>query len=762
MSRLRIRGYTDRPSVAPGESLSVHISCDDPGTYEAQLVALKNGDPNPDGPGHKETLVDNDANGRYPAVWKRTQAGGFVQVPDPQKKLAPSGSFTVHAFLSAMLPGHGTQCLISRWDEAAQSGWAVQVDEQGCLRLRVGDGTGAVRDVVSDKPLFVDTFYSVTCIYDEGEGTLTLRQTQVVNSTNSRFGLVFPLDGDTSVKADATLHPGEPSVPLVIAGQVEDATSERTWIINNFNGKIDSPSLFSGAASDEEMSSLERGESPQGLRPLARWDFSVGFGKNGIPSDDIVDVSGNECHGFCVNQPDRGMTGWNWEGREEVFKYCPEQYGALWFHDDSLDDARWEKDFDVHIPEGTPSGAYAMRLVQGKNVDWVPFFVRPPRGAATNRVLLLMPTFSYLAYANTQVMQNAATGQAIMGHFTVLEEIDLELNEYTDPYGLSTYDYHRDGRGCQYSSWRRPILNMRPKYTHEFGSVWQYPADLQLIDWLHSQGIDFDIATDHDLQEEGVDLFSRYNVVMTGTHPEYYSRQMIDGWEQYLAQGGRGMYLAGNGMYWIADQHPEKPWMVEIRKGEQGDQAWRARPGELYHGVSGERGGLWRMRGRSSAKVWGTVYTSHCLDVSVGFQQMPDARKPEISWMFEGIDEDEVIGDFGLVNNGAAGLEVDRYDQNLGTPPNALLVASSYSESRNWVLVPEEAYFAYSGMNAPENPLVRGDIVYFSSRNGGAMWSPASMTWCSSLQWNDYDNNVSTMTANVVRYFAQDGPLPEV
>src|SRR5262249_29412520 len=162
---------------------------------------------------------------------------------------------------------------------------------------------------------------------------------------------------------------------------------------------------------------------------------------------------------------------------------------------------------------------------------------------------------------------------AIMGHVAVLEETDLELNEQTGVYGLSTYDYHIDGRGCQYTSWRRPILNMRPRYRHEFGAVWQFPADLQLVDWLNAQGFDVDVV--HVLIAEGASLLARYNVVVTGSHPEYYTREMIEAWETYLAGGGRGMYLAGNCMYWIASQHPDKPWLAEIRKGEQGDQAWR-------------------------------------------------------------------------------------------------------------------------------------------------------------------------------------------
>ena len=89
-----------------------------------------------------------------------------------------------------------------------------------------------------------------------------------------------------------------------------------------------------------------------------------------------------------------------------------------------------------------------------------------------------------MAYANSQVMQNADSMQLTQGAFATLEDIDLEMHEARPLYGLSVYDLHADGHGVQYSSWRRPILNLRPHYKHEFGAFWQFPADLYIIDWL--------------------------------------------------------------------------------------------------------------------------------------------------------------------------------------------------------------------------------------------------------------------------------------
>ena len=41
---------------------------------------------------------------------------------------------------------------------------------------------------------------------------------------------------------------------------------------------------------------------------------------------------------------------------------------------------------------------------------------------------------------------------------------------------------------------------------------------------------------------------------------------------------------------------------------------------------------------------------------------MPDSFHKKLSWIFEGIGDKEIIGDFGLALGGAAGVEIDRYD----------------------------------------------------------------------------------------------------
>ncbi len=99
----------------------------------------------------------------------------------------------------------------------------------------------------------------------------------------------------------------------------------------------------------------------------------------------------------------RAMSGSNWSGQETDIRNALHEYGAIHFHDDDLDDARWQVDFEWRLPAQLTSGVYAARLRAGDSEDHIPFFVRPPRGEASASIAFLAPTNSYLAYANEQL-----------------------------------------------------------------------------------------------------------------------------------------------------------------------------------------------------------------------------------------------------------------------------------------------------------------------------------------------------------------------
>jgi len=278
---------------------------------------------------------------------------------------------------------------------------------------------------------------------------------------------------------------------------------------------------------------------------------------------------------------------------------------------------------------------------------------------------------------------------------------------------------------------------------------------------MEVKGYKYDVITDEDLDVEGEALLKPYKVIVTGSHPEYWSGPMLDGMQAYLEKGGRLMYLGGNGFYWVTSMDPEGKHTVEIRRRD-GTETWEAAPGEYYHSTTGEFGGLWRFRGRPPQQLVGVGFSAQGGDKGVPFRRQAGSLDPRASWIFDGIGPDELIGDhFSLVLGwGAAGSEVDRADSLLGTPPHALVLATAAGFSDVYQHVVEEVLQSGTKEGGTANPWVKGDMIYFEYPNNGAVFSSSSISWDGSLSYNNYDNAVSKVTGNVLKRFSSDQTLP--
>ena len=494
---------------------------------------------------------------------------------------------------------------------------------------------------------------------------------------------------------------------------------------------------------------------------IAYWDTTAGYTDAGI-GDRVLDTGPHGLHALGVNRPVRGQTGWNWNGRNDCFRLAPHEYGGIEFHNDALTDCRWTPTLALEIPADLRSGVYAIKLTAGDGPDagedYTPFVVRPAAPKAA--ICLLIPTASYLAYANITSAFDGALQQSITAMTPVLQDVDIEAYKNDVEFGLSTYDLHNDNAGVCHTSYRRPVINMRPKYRAPgIGAVWQFPADLSIVGWLEHHNYDYEVITDEDLHRDGVAALKPYRVVINGTHCEYYSERMLDATEDYLSEGGRLLYLSGNGYYWAVGFRDEEPWIMEVRKLEAGSRAWQARAGEHYLACTGERSGLWRHRNRAPQKLLGVGFTSEGMDASVPYRRMPDSYHGSVAWIFEGV-EGELFGDTGLSGGGAAGSEVDRYDLALGTPPHALILATSEPFTDNYPLVQEEVMFMTPGLGGTQHPHVRCDMVYFPTPRDGAVFSTSSIAWGSALPCGYFENSASRVMKNVLDAFAKPGRLP--
>ncbi len=781
---LRITGYSDRYSIRPGDDITFYVNSEKGEDYEAKLVRLIHGDTNPDGPGYKEEEIDAPFDGNHSGRNQKIHGGSYVIVPHDERMSV--SSFTIQAFIFPTTPTKGRQGILTKW--VNDTGYGLFVDDDGSLAVCVGDGSH-VHKLSSGKPLLRKVWYLAAASYDAESGEMCLYQEPVVTSANGGLGmaLLHPAEETTAEVSDSCrTGPGANDAPFLMAASTKVSDSGRSICgahykeavtpvglpeqCDTYNGKIDRPRLSDAALGKHEIDALARGFKgcPADLRRsvVGAWDFQANITKH-ISSTYIIDTSPNVLNGHAINLPARGMTGYNWTADEIVYHHAPEEYGAIHFHDDDIDDARWDADFSFTAPEGLKSGFYAARLRIGgeessATEDYIPFVVRPPKDQPSARVAVIIPTNSYLAYSNDNLATNSVVAQLLAGKVPLMQASDLYLNEHRE-YGLSTYSLHSDGSGVCYSSRLRPILNMRPKYRHWLSpSLWQLNGDLHLTDWLEAVGFDYDLHTDEDLDREGVALLNQYRVVLTGSHPEYSSEAMIDAYEAYQQQGGRWLYLGADGFYWCSQYHPDNGNIIEVRKGEAGTRAWTANPGEYNNAFDGKFGGMWRARGRIPSKVCGLTFTAYGFDVSSYYRREADSFRTECEWIFEGIGDDEIIGDFGLVGGGAAGLELDRYDLEFGTPHHGYLLARSEGHTDLMLQVNEEIHFACRGYygGGHENPQVRADMIYYKTPNDGAVFGPGSLVWCGSLSHNNYDNNVSKIMENVITGFLKDGPLP--
>jgi N,N-dimethylformamidase len=719
---LTLTGYSDKLYCRPGDTVAFKVNCEAAAEYHAEIVRIICGDTNPDGPGVKEVVVDASVNGVHPGRPQHIKAGSYVEVPS-RPVLENLESFSVQAYVWPTTPAKGVQGLITKWSDSA--GFALIVDEAGSVALKTGDG---VRDsvVTVGKPMQVRRWYRVGASLDAATRTVSVFQVPL-----------DPVPGiDDAGVVDARLeHQPKPHTgPLLFAAFPGPAAV--------FNGKIDSPRLWSDVEADDVVGA---------------WDFSAH-----MASQTAIDGSPNELHGAVVNFPARAMTGWNWTGEEMDFKRNPSQWGAIHFHDDDIYDAAWETDFELTVPETMTSGVYAARLRAAGAEEYIPFTVGPAPGKE-QRIALILPTASYLAYGNDHLGTDGGNGELLNNILNVLTPPDLFLNEHWE-YGGSLYDEHSDGSGICYSSRLRPLLQMRPKVQcllGGFGSskLWQFNADTHIVDWLDAKGFGVDVYTDEELHYAGYGLLEPYAVVLTGSHPEYTSTEMWEAYHDYRNRGGRLMYLGGDGFYWRIAFHPDCPGIIELRRAETGVRAWAAEPGEYYQGFDGRYGGLWLRLGRAPQKLVGVGFSCQGFDLSSHYRRNPDSFSPEVAFIFAGVDDDELIGDFGLIGGGAAGLELDRAGAELGTPPNAYILASSEQHTNAYYLVPEEFLETGPALGADENPNARADLVFFETPNAGAVFSVGSIAWAGSLSPNDYDNNVSRITENVLRRFLDPSPF---
>ena len=713
MQEIALAGYSDRLSARPGDTIRFHVSSLADGMVEAALFRSICADPNPAGPGIVETPADAYFAPIRFAGRHQPFTPGSCAVTSQALKTPTSDDIGLDLYFWPTMPTGKDQHLAA-WD-----GLELMITADGMPQL-CWRGEPVIRG--SEAVRRYRWYHAGLRLGSDGVLSLSIHQA----------------DRDAALVDEAARVelPAQLDDILILAACRRDGR-----FAGFFNGRLEAPSVSHAD------------------NIIASWDFA-----HDMQRLEVAATTGPALQ--LVNQPTRAVKGRHWDGSEFSWRHKPEHYAAIHFHDDDIYDFGWQEDFSITLPEDMPSGVFVMRISAGEHSDAMPFVVCPPRIDGTGngpaaesrrntKLCVLVSTFTYSIYGNHARPDFEDSWLDRIRDWGAYPHNPAQYPQY----GLSTYNFHSDGSGICYASHKRPLFNLRPGYL-TFGNtdcsgLRHFQADSHLIAWLHHHAIDYELISDDLLHEDGVEAIRGYDVVMTGSHPEYHTTESLNALRDYRDQGGALVYLGGNGFYWRIARQQDDPSLLEIRRSEDGLRAWAAEPGEYYHAFDGEYGGLWRRVGRPPQQLVGIGFTAQA-----GFVGMPYRRvchDPAFDWVFEGI-EDEVIGDFGFSGNGAAGFELDRTDSKLDSGQEITLLAQSFDTENNFILVPEEQLTHITNLSGqPEEAVKRADMVYCRDDKGGQVFAVGSITFCGSLPWNNFDNNVSRLLLNVIRHLTADG-----
>lgn len=719
-----IVGYVTPWSAHAGQDLDFKISSRGARSFVAQVQRIDSCDPNPLGPGMKLIPIDLPLEASYAgqeqAVFAGSCAVGPISLPEGAQQLRLE--LTIRSTRSSVAP----QTVLSLQNDEGGSGFAV-VLAGDCLRFRDSQ-TEELTDTGLTVP--VDSW------------------TRLQISIN-RDGRVH-----TSIATLIAYDPSESNIDSEVSCSSASKAFEATKICFAATWKGHPEAAFDGSIESPSLYVVRTGtigpDSSQG-ELIAHWDFRPTLDHDCVPN--TLEANGSLT---LVGSPMRAVRSSAWTGKEMNWNHAPDEYGAIRFHSDDLADCKWQTSVTLRIPPELPSGIYCLRVDNSEGIDSIPFYVTVAPGCKRQRIVFLAPTLTYLAYAN-----NAR------GNFVgALAQRVKEWGGYrhnpdvVKAFGFSTYNNHRDGSGIHLSSRLRPVLTMRPGYLtffDESGSgLRHFSADSHLTNWLREKNFGFDVITDEDLDDQGVDALKHYDVVLTGSHPEYHTRRMLDALLAYRSAGGSLMYLGGNGFYWKIARSASTPHMLEIRRAEGGMRVWASEPGEYYHQLDGEYGGMWRRNGLPPQTIAGVGFTAEGDFKGTHYVRAPASFTPEFEWLFEGVmaGPGEPIGDYGLSGGGAAGFEIDQSAIDLGTPPFASVVAYSENHDDSYKTTPDEILTPDRIGGKPRQfGGIRAHMVCGFAPHGGALFAAGSICFLGSLFRSGERNDVSRIVENCLRHF---------
>ena len=265
-------------------------------------------------------------------------------------------------------------------------------------------------------------------------------------------------------------------------------------------------------------------------------------------------------------------------------------------------------------------------------------------------------------------------------------------------------------------------------------------ADLFLLQFLSDAlGRDqFDVLTDHDISEKP-SIVLDYDVLVSSTHPEYATLEMLDCFEDFVRRGGQMMYLGGNGHYWVTAHSQTQKHMIEVRRAQSGCRSFELSPGDRVHSLTGEQGGPSRDRGKPPTDLFGIGSVACSFGPGMPYiLDTPARHDPKVMHLFAGIPACErLLGQTGLFARPASGDEIDCMQDDstdLESGRCIMRLATTRGDEQHhpdeYRLFPEETMFPMDRIKGSESHRVRSDVV-LAWKGRGVVFAVGSMDWVS-------------------------------
>jgi N,N-dimethylformamidase len=761
-------GYASKWTVRSGDELDIMVSTvDKDRNFNASLVKVINGD---DLTRYHSMFsapeIDASFSGEYQGKVQPLNLGSYIHVKETGK-LDRLESFSAAAWVYPTFdPTEYTppdldnidpfspptlniaekinnQTIVSRYDETTKTGWALQLNKDYQLEFLASDGSGGISRFHTEEKINDWAWTYVAFSYDKNAGKLNVYAMEKPYAPGDQFTA-------RTLKQTGQLDVVVQKGPLRIAATRAGAGAARSDLEKPgavFSGRIQDVRIAKRAMSEQELDQLSAEQAPKKLAKALVADFDFA---QGIKSRAITDISSSKLKGELVNVGERAVRGRFWDSSSIQWTDNPDNYDAISFYPDDLYDAQWSPSFSYQIPKNLDSGIYAVKLTSQGFSDYIPFFVVAPKGKPQAKLAVWVSDYNYLAYSNMSIGVTAAKnypGQNLSNRDSRFLLANLE-------YATGgVYNQHIDGNYYIYGSRLRPELGT--KVSGQI--VYNFVADTHITALLEHDGIEYDIITDELLDREGIEVLNQYQAIISSTHHEYVTGASIEQIGEYTANGGRFLYAGANGFFWAVAENPAFPGVLESRNFSA--------IGDRYL-TNGTKGGLMVETGRLYGSIVGTETSAMIFNGSSGYRKEDAAKNPRAAWIFEGTKEGDVFGDgYGIdkVYGGVVGFEVDRYNAGNGVPRHALVLATNeplkpkIEDVQLGTLPLSIVYHPAEG-----EPWGQANIVFFETPQGGAVFATGSIAWMGSVVANNFDNDVSTITRNVIKRFLDPAPFPAI